>query len=128
MTQFSDDKKLIAFLKQYAPLPPPSAINLEERVMAQVTQGERIPQRRRLRLSWLVPSLIAAGLFLLWGEQQHLQPTPPLATTPDELEAFFIESWSGVSEDSALESATYFPVLDWQVLSDVETEPKSSNP
>jgi hypothetical protein len=85
-----DDRKLMQFLKQHQPIPPPAAPGLERQVMA------ALPVRRQK--VWLVIPAIAAGIAMaVWG--YRLSQPAPVAEAPD-LEEFIEASWAETIPDS----------------------------
>ena len=125
MNQFpNDDEKLVAFVRQNRPVPPPAAANFEEQLLEGIDRQPIPSQQPRHRVFWAIPSAVAAGLLLAWGGYRLLNP----ATNTAELEVFLVNSWNGAIGETSLTSQTESPEADWLLLSDLETDSLSSNP
>lgn len=100
MSDREEDLTLIEFLRQHRGISPPSAPDLEDRIMEAVAVCPRqSPQRRYL---WLVPSAIAIGSVLTWaGSQLYAPLTAPLETA--EVEQFWTENWEAVAEEPSIQ-------------------------
>lgn len=126
--QFPEDKdrRLVEFLRQNAPVPPPPNPHLESRLLQQV---EHHP-RGRSRRSWqykLIPGAIAAGLLLGIGGHRLLTPQPQLATDPEqieELEAFVLDNWGYTIGSMPDNTANNSLTNSWLLLAD----PQASTP
>lgn len=111
MNQPQDDEKLIAFLQQHRPVPPPAGENAEQRLMTQLRPQLRPAQRRQLRLLWLLPGAVVAGLvWSLW------QPQP--APQADALDAFMVSNWEGMT--GVADPST--PEASWLLLNELDME------
>lgn len=126
--QFSEDndRRLVEFLRQNAPVPPPANPNLESRLLQQVAHHPRLRSRRGWQY-WFIPGAIAAGGLLGIGGYRLLNPQPQLAADPaqiEELEAFVLDNWGdtiGARPDS---TATSSLTNSWLLLAD----PQASTP
>ena len=110
MNPSDDDDRLVRFLKDYEPCPPSPALDHEAALMAiiEARNGGRNPRHRSKKLIWLLPTAIAAGLTVMWGQYKPAVSPPEVAdnlalptalvltgvTADQELEAFLEESWS----------------------------------
>ncbi|MGK7872592.1 MAG: hypothetical protein AB4426_04565 [Xenococcaceae cyanobacterium] len=130
MTKFpNEDEKLVAFLRQHRPVPPPAAANFEEQLMMELVQRQPIPsQGKRYPFLWAVFSAIAAGLLLTWGGYRLLNHSPQIAADTDELETFLVNNWNAAIGETSFESQTYSSEADWLLLADPETDSVFSNP
>lgn len=100
MTLPSNDDRLVAFLRQHRPVPPPAPPDLENRVMAVIDGAEpgarpaRQPLSRQRR--WAVTAmaasvLLAVGSWGLW--RTATQPTGEMAAD----DTFLMETWYGAT-------------------------------
>ncbi|MEB3827115.1 hypothetical protein [Phormidium sp. CCY1219] len=106
--QSSDRDRLVAFLQQHRPEPPPPAGNLEARIMASTANSLPTPTTKPKPYLWLLPPALAAGLLLVWGSYKTLAPPPQTATELAQIEAFMENTWDNVLED-APEGEWLFP-------------------
>lgn len=110
MTQFPpDDQPLVDFLRQHRPLPPPPALDLEQRLLATLGEtpqpkGTTVLERSRAVVSrssrsarslWLVPPAIVAGLLVTWTAERFWLPSNPSPAEVSSLEAFMENNWQG---------------------------------
>ncbi len=105
----NDDQELVNFLKQNQPIPPPSAHDLEQRIVMSVAP-------RRLRHLWLVPTAIAATVIAAIFGYQALQPAQQTAQQTTDVEEFIASSWSdsihGTSIQTTEPSADYMTLVE----------------
>jgi hypothetical protein len=103
MIQPPDDPKLTHFLQQHRPPVPPPAPNLEDRILAAVsqTQPERSPLRLRVMPNWAVPGAIAASVLVAIAGYRLLQPANPTIAEQQAIESFIEASWQGALNDSS---------------------------
>ena len=120
MTRFSDDEKLIAFLKQYRPLPPSLATNLEDKLIQKIQQEPRLSNRKFPWLFWAIPSAIAASLLLVWGGSRWGQTSPQIAVNSHEIEGFIVETWEGSMEENSLNSSHATLLSDLLLMNDFQ--------
>lgn len=123
MNQFpDDDEQLVSFLKQYRPVPPRARADMEAQLMELVTREPPPPPRYPHQFFWIVSSAMAGSLLLAVGGYRWLNPSPQIATNPQELEAFLVDSWnSATGETSVTYPTTYTSEADWLFM----TEPKA---
>ena len=139
------DKKLVNFLKQYRPNVPEAAPDFEQELLAAIdrnvaaarelnSRGE--PQftksSKRSGLlgfpKWAFPSAIAAGLLVFWSSYPVLVPAQFHADEAAHLEAFLVNNWEGVLNDSPGEISLDRPQTDWLTFSyAADTEPPTNN-
>lgn len=95
--------KLTDFLQQHRPPVPPPNPDLEDRILAAVsqTQPERSPPRRWVLPRWYVPGAIAASLLVAIAGYQLLQPTNSMIAEQQAIESFIEASWQGALNDSS---------------------------
>ncbi|AFY70874.1 hypothetical protein Pse7367_2618 [Thalassoporum mexicanum PCC 7367] len=100
------DQNLIAFIKQHKPIAPPSTVNLEQQIMAQidqlpvaedsavvVSQPGQSKLRQLVKGLWLLPA-IAVGAGIFWASNR--QPQFAISEAESlEIEAALLSSWSG---------------------------------
>ncbi len=114
-----DDEKLVEFLKEYRPLPPPPKSSLEDELI-ELIESEPVISGYSAHWRWLLPSTLAASLVLFLGMYRVLSPTPQMAqVSPEELEGFLVESWTGiVGEPLTPMTAHTAPESTWLSLAD----------
>lgn len=103
----TDEESLVEFLRQYRPIAPPPAPDLEAQILKAV---ESLPVRESspfwVRLArrplWLVPASVAAGLLLSANFARLLMPQSPSAAEMASLESFLATNWDGVVNGSSL--------------------------
>jgi hypothetical protein len=123
MNQFPhdhDDQKLIAFLQENHPLPPPVKDGFEDQLMEKINLlPQAKPQLSRRRLFLVIPSAIAASLLLVWGAMRWLSPPPRFAQTvsDEELEAFLIDGWYGTMGETSYTDAQSHFEAEWSFVS-----------
>jgi hypothetical protein len=110
----NDDQKLVNFLKQNQPIPPPAAIDLEQQIFNAVAPRQRKPL-------WIVPAAITATLVTAIFGYQALQPTTQTANQNTDIEEFIASSWS----DSMQNSQNSEPSTEYMNL--VETNKQGEN-
>lgn len=112
----NDDEHLIAFLKQYRPVPPAPASDREEKLMAIIERHTPPPTRQfywQARLAFLT----LAGVLVGWGSLSWLAPSPDTA----ELEGFLVNNWDGVIEEPSAAPLTNHFDPDWLSFTELET-------
>ncbi|PSB03096.1 hypothetical protein [Merismopedia glauca] len=115
MSDREDDLTLLKFLRQHQGVSPPSAPDLEARIMQAVATCPRLSRSRRYL--WIVPSAIAVGSVLTWvGTQFFIPLTAPVETA--EVEEFWTENWEAVSQEPTIQdtSSTSTTVLADELL------------
>lgn len=103
MTRFShddDDDKLVNFLQEYRPVPPPASPLLEEKLIKRIEQ-EPIDSKHSSHWFWFVPSVVAATLLMVGGSDRLFRPSPQIADKPEDLENFMIDSWRTTTEQTS---------------------------
>lgn len=141
-----DDDHLVRFLKGHEPSPlvPPAAKH-EEVLMDLLVMPDQHAEARsqtakklsRSRLTWLVPTAIAASLVVMVGQfkaQQSFSPTPQLSdtttksllkgrvTVDQELETFLMDSWHNSLGEQPTPPETIHPQMSDLVV-DTELRP-----
>ncbi|RMH73099.1 MAG: hypothetical protein D6680_17545 [Cyanobacteria bacterium J007] len=114
MNQPNDpDRRLVQFLREYAPDVPPPSPELEDRTIDALDDPHPIAvnraKLRQLRPLWLVPVGIAAGLVVVWNGTRSPIPPQPSAEELAQLETYMETTWDGVlGETSLTESSDWF--------------------
>ena len=139
------DKKLVNFLKQYRPNVPEAAPDFEQELLAAIDRNDAAarefnylgePQFTRSSKrsgivcfpKWAFPSAIAAGLLVFWSGYRVLVPAQFHADEAAHLEAFLVNNWEGVLNESPGENALDRPQTDWLTFSyAADTEPPTNN-
>ncbi len=117
MTQWSDDEVLVGFLKEYRPFPPPANHALENQIMEQISFQSTSKLFNFNLKSIGVATAIMASLTVVWGLGRIHHPLSKIAASPEELEAFMVESWYGSMGDTDTDSYPYRPITaDWLLL------------
>lgn len=114
----SDDRRLVAFLRQNKPIVPEPAIDLEQRIMDEIGR-QAIPQQQTqpVRKLWpkglLVASgAIAAGIMSIWAVNRQMQPAAISEAERVQIEASLIKSWSASVGEDIDENANSYLVTD----------------
>ncbi|WP_017324754.1 hypothetical protein [Synechococcus sp. PCC 7336] len=85
-----EEQKLVNFLRQYCPDPPPADPALRDEILARAVLHPHSPRSRWRRWRWAIPPVVAAAILAGW-----LWPRPSLTTAElEELENYLISSWS----------------------------------
>ena len=139
------DQKLVNFLKQYRPNVPEAAPDFEQELLAAIDRNHATerelnslgePQFTRSSKrsgivgfpKWAFPSAIAAGLLVFWSGYRGLVPAQFHADEAAHLEAFLVNNWEGVLNESPGENALDRPQTDWLTFSyAADTEPPTNN-
>ena len=139
------DEKLVNFLKQYRPNLPEAAPDFEQKLLAAIDRNDptarefnylRDPQFTRSSKrsgivcfpKWAFPSAIAAGLLVFWSGYPVLVPGKFHTDEAARLEAFLVNNWEGVLNDSPGENSLDRPQTDWLTFSYAgDTEPPTNN-
>lgn len=112
MNQPNDpDRRLVQFLRKYAPDVPPPSPELEDRTIDALDDrpGPIPVNRAKLRPLWLVPVGIAAGLVMTWNGTRSPVPSQPSTEELAQLETYMETTWDGVlGETSLTESSDWF--------------------
>ena len=122
-----DDDKLVAFIREYRPMPPPSSVNLEQQLIGMVKKTPICEQQSDKR-RWLISGACMVSLLLFWVGWRWSAPQPQVAVTTEELETFLVESWQTTFVDSMspLQYVNNGSELDWTVLGDLSTQQTST--
>jgi hypothetical protein len=124
-----DDERLVAFLKEYRPVPPKARSNAESQLMELVTREPPPPARHSHQFFWIVSSAVTGSLLLAVGGYRWLNPSPQFANNPEELETFVVDSWSGAMGDSPVAvPAQRTAESEWYFLSEPEARYVVSGP
>lgn len=124
------DHNLIRFLKKHQPSPPPASSHCEERLMLLIRQSR--PRANPINQFWLVPTAIAASVFLIWSSQQKaFQPVAVNNASPGvnqlnsevELEAFLVNNWQNLGVETSEANSRYSvgATNDWQLLTNPDS-------
>lgn len=125
------DHNLIRFLKKHQPSPPPASSHCEERLMLLIRQSR--PRANPINRFWLIPTAIAASVFLIWSSQQKaFQPVAVNNASPGvnrlnseaELEAFLVNNWQNLGVETSEENSRYSvgATNDWQLLTNPDSK------
>ena len=117
-TRFHEQQKLVAFLKQYRPGPPPQNNRIEEQLMAVVSQENKSPKYNSWL--WVVPSAIAAGSLLIYGSLIRDNFAPKIAKKTEDLEIFMVNSWRGSMAENMETKDIYNLEKDWLLLTEAQ--------
>lgn len=120
-----EDQQLIAFLKEYHPLPPATTVNLENKILSELetrdsTKESLWSDRRIIGFA----GMITAGIVAIWAGIQVGKPSPHLAEQSPEaavLESFLVDSWQDTTGES-LPTQTPTSTTDWLLLDYSEPE------
>lgn len=139
------DKKLVNFLKQYRPNVPEAAPDFEQELLAAIDRNDAAARELNSRgepqftrsskrsgivcfPKWAFPSAIAAGLLVFWSGYRVLVPAQFHADEAAHLEAFIVNNWEGVLNDSLEENSLDPPQTDSLTFTYAgDTEPATNN-
>ncbi|MEG3862527.1 hypothetical protein [Microcoleus sp. herbarium12] len=144
MNDGNSDKKLVSFLKQYRPNVPESAPDFEQKVLAQIQRHDRAPELNLLTdlrfiessksskiLGFpkrIFPAAIASALLVFGSGYRALVTSQLHADEAAHLEAFLVNNWEGVLNDSHTENFLDCPQTDWLTFSTAaDSEPPTNN-
>lgn len=128
MNQLPDDEKLVAFLKQYRPVPPTGKAKVEEQLMELVTREPIPPARHSHQFFWIVSSAMAGSLLLAMGGYRWLTPSSQVAAQPEEIESFMVDSWNSALGDSPEVFSTQIAEVQWLTLAETQSHSLVSTP
>lgn len=118
-----DDQPLIQFLKQNRPIPPATPNLVEKQLMQWVVKKRRVSSKSIL-VRWLIPGAIATAGLVTWQLWKSSPSTQQMATQPEELESFVIDSWNGANEQLSYATTPNHPENVWLML---ESQPYSTS-
>ena len=144
MNDENSDKKLVDFLKQYRPNIPEAAPDLEQKLLAALERNEVDRQdlnhleaqltgsQKRSQIAcftkWAFLPAIAAGLLVFWSGYRELNTAQLPADETAKLEAFLVNNWEGVLNDSRGETPGDRPQIDWLNFDgSTNSEPPTNN-
>lgn len=126
------DKKLVNFLKQNSPKVPDAAPDFEQRVLAAIDRNDRARELNFLGCSrftessksskflgfpkWGFPAAIVASLLVFGSGYRVLVTAQLQADEAAHLEAFLVNNWEGVLNDSRTETMSERPQTDWLIF------------
>lgn len=93
-----DDQPLIQFLKQNRPIPPTTPNLVEKQLMQWVVKERRVSSSKPILVRWLISGAIATAGLVTWQLWKSSPSTQQMATQPEEIESFVIDSWNGTNE------------------------------
>lgn len=113
MSHHSSEERLVQFLREHSPSPPPPKEDVEGALMAQI-EAEAPPTKvtpfPQIRYQGLVfGSAIAASVLLLFTSVRILQPNSLSPQETAELETFLIENWEAVTTPAETETSWLMP-------------------
>jgi len=113
------DKNLVNFLKQYRPTFPGEQADLEQHIMAAIEEESSTASREKGKISnslflshlakirakiskrlWIFSPAIAASLLVAWSGYHTLAPAKLSSSEEAHLEAFLVNNWDGVVDNS----------------------------
>ncbi|MEG3844379.1 hypothetical protein [Microcoleus sp. herbarium14] len=129
MKDGNSDEKLVSFLKQYRSNSPEAAPDFEQKVLAAIDKNEVAARKLNYRgepqfiryhkkseivgfPKWVFPSAIATGLLVFWSGYRVLVTAQFHADEATHLEAFLVNNWEGVLNDSHGENLLVRPQTD----------------
>jgi hypothetical protein len=92
---FDNEQKLITFLRQNRPLPPPLKDNFEEQLMTIISQQYRFYLPQKNYFFWVAMGIIGGGLLLTISGLTRSNYRPQIANNQEDLETFMINAWQG---------------------------------
>jgi len=120
MKDGNSDEKLVNFLKQYRPNVPEDAPDFEQRVLAAIDRNDRarelnhlghprfIESSKRSKIvglpKWAFPAAILASLLVVVSGYRILITAQFHADEAAHLEAFLVNNWEDVLNDSRMET------------------------
>lgn len=93
--QPNNDQNLIIFLKQNQPIYHNYNPYQEEQLMKIISSGNLRSSCPKNKYFWAVPSAIAVGFLLLFGNLTRANFYPQIANQKEDLEEFMVNSWRG---------------------------------
>lgn len=121
MNQLPDDEKLVAFLKQYRPVPPTPRAKVEEQLMELVTREPIPPARYSHQFFWIISSAMAGSLLIAIGGYRWLTPSSQVATNPEELESFMVDGWNSAVGNSPEVLSPQIAEVQWLTLAETQS-------
>lgn len=125
-----DDEKLVEFLRQYRPVPPPAGASAEERLLAAIESEPKV-RHSPYSFRWAIPALVAAGVLLVWGSIRLFTPlTLPQgqvadrnrdATDTADIEEFMFSSWNGAIDGATPIAYNDSSESNWALLNELES-------
>lgn len=129
-----DDEKLVKFLRQYRPVPPPAGASAEEGLLAALNSENKVRQSP-YSFRWAIPALVAAGVLLVWGGIRIFTPlTLPQGQIADrtqentDIEEFMLSSWNSAIEGTNSIAYNDSSESHWPLLNELESNSDSANP
>ncbi|MCC3407600.1 MAG: hypothetical protein JGK17_18780 [Microcoleus sp. PH2017_10_PVI_O_A] len=139
MNDGNSDDKLVNFLKQNRPKVPDAAPDFEQRVLAAIDRNDRARELNHLGYSrftessksskfvgfpqWGFPAAIVAGLLVFGSGYRALVTAQLQADEAAHLEAFLVNNWEGVLNDSrtaTISDRLQPDLFDYAVTADTE--------
>jgi hypothetical protein len=139
MNNRNSDEDLVNFLKQNRPNIPEAAPDFEQRVLAAIDRNDRARELNRLGYSrftessksskflgfpkWGFPAAIFAGLLVFASGDRVLVTAQLQADEAAHLEAFLVNNWEGVLNDSHAATMSDRPqtdLFDYAAIADPE--------
>lgn len=105
----NDHQKVVSFIKEYRPLPPPGTVTLESQLISKISQKSSDYHSSNNLRKWLMfTALITSGAAIVAG-YRSFEPSYQLTENTAELETFMVETWQGTMKESSLYS-------DWAII------------
>lgn len=134
MSKFPPDKdeRLVAFLRQNRPVPPPEPLNFEDKLMDIIEQEANYTSDNTFsslpsanpHCYWAIPGVIAASFLLVWSSLRTLIPPQTARVEIVELESFLVKNWNGAIGELESQQVNYNHPEEnsWLLLSNLTTE------
>jgi len=87
-----DDEKLISFLRENRPTPPPEVLDQENKLLNCLQK----PGQTSKTKPWAIPSTLAACALLFWTGYQ-LQPPSSSPHDFHQVDSFVVNTWEGIN-------------------------------
>lgn len=127
-----DDEKLVKFLRQYRPVPPPASPSAEERLTIALLNSERQVQQISYSFRWAIPAVVAASALLVWGGFRFFQPVPQVQIVDrtqenTDIEEFMLSSWNSAIEGTNSIAYNESSESTWPLLGELDSNSDSAN-
>lgn len=101
-----DDDKLISFLRENRPAPPPGMLDHENKLVKCLNK----PGQPGKTKPWAIPSTLAACALLFWTGYKFQSPSLKAVSAEDlsEVDSFVVSTWDGINQ-TVLDAYVYTP-------------------
>ncbi|HAC63968.1 MAG TPA: hypothetical protein DCF68_10625 [Cyanothece sp. UBA12306] len=100
----NDYHKVVSFIKQNRPLPPPESATLENQLFHKISRTSTTYNQKNSLKLWLLFGALTVSLATIWGGHRWFQPSYQITKKTRNLEAFMVEGWQGTMGESSLDS------------------------